>query len=596
MTSESVLREAELFLQKGDVTRAEFLYRQVIQREPLRFEPYVQLAVVLSWRGLAQEAATTFEQALRLKPDHPIVLFNYGNVLTTLQRPHDALGSYDKALAISPDFPGALIGRGVALNSLTRFQEGLNSLDRALALNPANALAQHNRGVALDGLERFDQAVNAYDAAIALTPHLADAWYNRGVALAKLQRFFEAIESYDRALSINPGRADIYVNRGCALGELKRFAHALANYDKALSLDPKSADAWYNRGVALIELKRIEEAAQSYRQCLALEPIYAKASYNLGLCLLQLGRFEEGIRLYEKRPPVWLRQYPQRHWSGEEDIRGKTLLVRDEQGLGDTIQFSRYLPLLHERGAKIILAVQDRLIHLLGSLKCKAEIISIDGSPPDFDYQVSVMSFPFAFRTVLETIPADIPYLAAEPELVSKWKDKIGDSGFKIGIAWQTSAPGAGVGKSFPLRQYAGLSKIPGVRLISLHRQDEAGPMNDLPEGMVVEQLGADFDGGADAFIDSAAVMQCLDLVIAPDTSIAHLAGALGRPAWLALKYVGEWRWLLDRSDSPWYPTMRLFRQPASGDWDGLFADMQTELAALMAGRMTLDGTSGKAR
>jgi hypothetical protein len=212
------------------------------------------------------------------------------------------------------------------------------------------------------------------------------------------------------------------------------------------------------------------------------------------------------------------------------------------------------------------------------------EIISENGAVPDFDFQVSVMSLPFAFRTILETIPAGIPYLTAEPELVAKWKDRIGDGGFKIGIGWQTSPSGAAVGKSFPLSQYAGLSKIPGVRLISLQKQDAAGPMNDLPDGMVVEPLGAEFDGGADAFIDSAALIQSLDLVITPDTAIAHLAGALGRPVWVALKYVPEWRWLLDRSDSPWYPTMRLFRQPASGDWDGLFAQMQAELTALIAG------------
>ena len=193
------------------------------------------------------------------------------------------------------------------------------------------------------------------------------------------------------------------------------------------------------------------------------------------------------------------------------------------------------------------------------------------------------MSLPFAFRTILESIPADIPYLAAEPDLVRKWKNRIGDAGFKIGIGWLSSPSGAAIGKSFPPSQYAGLSKIPGVRLISLQKHDEAGQLNDLPLEMMVEQFGPEFDGGADAFIDSAALMQSLDLVITSDTAIAHLAGALGRPVWVALKYVPEWRWLLDRSDTPWYPTMRLFRQPSSGDWDGLFVQMQTELAALIA-------------
>lgn len=586
MTSQSLLDQAALSLQNGDLWRAEFLYRQVIQREAFRFDAYVPLAMLLVQRGQTQEAAQTLEQALRLKPDDAIALFQHGNVLYALQRPHDALESYDKTLAVSPDFLDGLNNRAVVLCALDRFEEALVSLDRVLALNPANVLAHHNRGIALAGLERFEEAVKAYDAAIALFPGHADAWNNRGIALSGLQRFSESLESYDRALAINPNRADIHVNRGCALGEIKRFALALAEYDKALSLNPRSAEALYNRGVALTAMKRIEEALQSYKQCLALEPDYPKASYNLSLCFLQLGRFEEGFRLYESRKhlpiPVGLDHYPQPVWSGDEDIRGRTLLVRAEQGAGDIIQFSRYLALLQDRGANIILSAADKLIRLLRGLA--VETVSPDRPPPDFDYQVFLMSLPYLLGTTLESIPAGIPYLAAEPDLVRKWKDRIGDVGFKIGIGWQTSASGAGIGKSFPLRQYAGLSQIPGVRLISLQRQDEAAPVSDLPPGMMVEQFGPEFDGGADAFIDSAALMQSLDLVITPDTAIAHLAGALGRPVWVALKYVPDWRWLLDRSDTPWYPTMRLFRQPADEDWDGLFVQMQTELAALIAG------------
>jgi len=547
MTSESLLDQAALCLQKGDLWRAEFLYRQVIQQAPLRFEAYVPLAMIFIQRGQTQEAAKTFEHALQLKPNDPTALFHYGNVLHALQRPDDALASYDRALQVSPDFLDCLNNRAVVLCAQDRFEEALIGLDRALALNPANALAHHNRGIALAGLERFGEAVKAYDAALALVPDHADIWNNRAAALAKLHRLSEAVESYDKALSLNPG----------------------------------SAEALYNRGVALTELKRIEEALQSYKHCVALAPNDAKATYNLSLCLLQLGRLEEGFRLYEsrKRLPTGLHHYPKPVWSGGEDISGKSLLVRAEQGAGDIIQFSRYLALLQNRGAKVILAVSGKLIRLLKSLG--VEIVSADGPAPDFDYHVSLMSLPFLLGTTLENIPAFIPYLAAEPELARKWKDRIGDTGFKIGIVWQSSASGTAIGKSFPLRQYAGLSKIPGVRLISLQRHDQAGEVNDFP----VEQFGPEFDGGADAFIDSAALMQSLDLVITSDTGTAHLAGALGRPVWVALKYVPDWRWLLDRSDTPWYPTMRLFRQPAAEDWDGLFGQMQTELATLFAGQ-----------
>jgi len=576
MTSESLLDQAARCLQNGDLWGAESLCRQMIQRQPC-FEAYVQLGVLLAWRGQSPEAAATFEQALRLKPDNPAVLFHYGNSLYALQRFQEALESYGKALAIFPDYPDCLINRAVVLCALDRFEEALIGLDRAILLNPANPLAQHNRGLALSGLERFDEAVAAYDAALALAPQLADAWNNRGVALSKLQRFLEAVESYDRALSIDPGRADTYVNRGCALGELKRFAQALASHDKALSLNPRSAEAWYNRAVTLSELKRIEEAVESYNQCIALAPNYANAGYNLSLCLLQLGLFEQGFRLYESRkhPPIDCRQPL---WSGE-DIGGRTLLVRAEQGLGDSIQFSRYVALLQDKGARVILSVPKNLVRLLRSLRWDMEIVSADGPAPDFNCHVFLMSLPFLLRTTLETIPADIPYLAAEPELVRKWKDRVGEAGFKIGICWKSSAPGAAIGKAIAVSQFAKLSKIPGVRLISLQRHDETG-LEDLPEA--VEQLGPQFDGGVDAFIDSAAVMQSLDLIVTSDTAIAHLAGALGRPVWVALKRVPDWRWLLDRPDTPWYPTMRLFRQPASGDWDGLFVQIESELAALV--------------
>ena len=548
MTSVSLLDQANLCLQKGDLWRAEFLYRQVIQSDPAKSEAHAQLAMVFIRRGQTPEAAKALEQALRLKPDDAAALFHYGNVLYALQRPSDALASYDKALQVSPDFIDGLNNRAVLLCALGRFEEALTGLNRVLALDPANLLVHHNCGIALAGLERFEEAVRAYDAAIALAPSRADSWNNRADALCKLRRFAEGVESYDKALSLNP----------------------------------RSADGWYNRGVALTELKRVEEALQSYQQCVALEPNHVKAIYNLSLCLLQLGRLEEGFRLYESRKhlpdPVGLYHYSKPPWSGG-DMKGKAMLVRAEQGAGDIIQFSRYTVLLKDKGAKVILAVPGKLTRLLKSLP--VEIVAEDGAAPDFDHHVSLMSLPLAFQTTLESIPADTPYLSAEPERVELWKNKIGDAGFKIGIVWQSSASGAAIGKSFALRHLASLSQIPGVRLISLQRHDEAGDARDFP----VEQLGPEFDGGADAFIDSAAVMQVLDLVITSDTAIAHLAGALGRPVWLALKYVPDWRWLLDRPDTPWYPDMRLFRQPASGDWDGVFGQIQAELTALVAGQ-----------
>jgi hypothetical protein len=244
--------------------------------------------------------------------------------------------------------------------------------------------------------------------------------------------------------------------------------------------------------------------------------------------------------------------------------------------LGDIIQFSRYIRLLQEAGAKVILSVQPHMVRLLGGLESRPQIIAWTDVPPAFGHHIALESLPGFFRTGLGTIPASIPYLAAEPGLIEKWKQRLGPDGFKIGIAWRSSA--SGIGKAFSPAHFAALAKIPGVRLIGLQKTEESAELADLPPGLTIEQLGPDFDAGPDAFVDSAAVMASLDLVISADTAIAHLAGALGRPAWMALKYVPDWRWLLDRADTPWYPTMRLFRQPAPGDWTGVFADMAAAL------------------
>jgi hypothetical protein len=403
------------------------------------------------------------------------------------------------------------------------------------------------------------------------------------VSLFRLQRFAQAVESYDRAALITPGVAQLHINRGSALGALARYREALAAYDRALALDPNSTHAHFNRGVALTEMKRIQDAILSYGCALRLAPDDALAEYNRALCLLQLGRLEEGFQGYEARHRLTPRPalYPRTLRPGE-DIAGKTLLVRGEQGLGDIIQFSRYIRLLQERGAKVILSVQPHMVRLLTSLDPRPEIIAWMDVPMAFDHQIALESLPGFFNTRLDTIPTSIPYLAAEPALVEKWKQKLGSDGFKIGIAWRSSASGASIGKTFSPALFAALLKIPGVRLISLQKNEEAAEPADLPPGLGIEQPGPDFDAGPDAFVDSAAVMASLDLVISPDTAIAHLAGALGRPVWVALKYVPDWRWLLDRTDTSWYPTMRLFRQPAPGDWTDVFAQMAAALPEIV--------------
>ena len=533
------------------------------------------------------EALASYDKALALKPDYAEALNSRGIALQELKRPDEALASYDKALALKPDYAEALNNRGNALQELKRLDEALASYDKALALKPDYAEALNNRGNALQELKRPDQALASYDKALALKPDYAEALNNRGNALQELKRPDEALASYDKALALKPDYAEALNNRGNALQELKRPDEALASYDKALALKPDYADALNNRGNALKELKRPDEALASYDKALALKPDYAGAIFNRGLAALLIGDFSAGWSGYESR---WDHKEaterkltaPFPVWKGE-NVSDKKIIVYEEQGLGDVIHFSRYLRLLRALGAQVTFLVRPNLHGLMQALDQTVRVVAVYPAKENFDYQSALLSLPFAFGTNLERIPAETPYLHAEPERARKWKDKLGDQGFKIGIAWRGSKAGkVDIGRSFALAEFLGVSQLPNVRLISLQKNEGVEQLRELPEGMKVETLGDDYDAGDDAFLDTAAVMENLDLIISSDTSIAHLAGALGRPVWVALKYVPDWRWMLDRTDSPWYPSMRLFRQHTRDDWRGVHSDIEDALRELI--------------
>ncbi len=496
----------------------------------------------------------------------------------------DALALYEEILRFDPKAAAAHGNRGIVLQSLGRFDEAIRSYDCALQVQPNFAEAYNNKANALHELARSAEALPNYDKALALKPGFAEAHHNKGKALQALKRLPEAVECYDRATRLRPDYADAYYNKGNALQELQRSSEALQNYDRSIALKPDFAEAHTSRGNALKDLKRLNEALASYDRAIAIRGEFPDAYWNKGICLLLAGHFEEGWPFYEWRKKrakaVGSRSYPQPEWAGKESLEGKTLFIHAEQGLGDIIQFCRYARIAREMGAKVILGAPDVLMHLLKGLGPDIEIIPLTAKPFAFDYHIALMSMPLAFGTAPGTCPAMVPYLHAEPERVAMWKRRIGSEGFKIGICWQGNKQAeVDVGRSIPLRQFEALAQLPNVRLISLQKNDGVEQLRDLPSGMKVETLGEEFDAGPDGFVDTAAAMECLDLVITSDTAIAHLAGALGRPAWVALKYVPDWRWLLDRSDSPWYPTLRLFRQPAPGDWAGVFADIQAHLA-----------------
>jgi tetratricopeptide (TPR) repeat protein len=533
--------------------------------------------------GRLTEALRLYDVVVELDPESAAAHCNRGAALRDLGHPEKALESLNRAIQLRPDHAEAYNDQAQVLHCLDQPVKALESFGRAIELRPDFIDAYMNMADVMQDRGRADLALEICDRAIEVKPESAEAHSKRGDALRRLSRMDEAIQSYDRAIDFDPGFAKAYNNRGIALQQLTRLEEALESYDAAIALKTDYAKAYNNRGCALRELGQWEEALESFDKAIAINAEFAEAYFNGGAWQLQQGNFKEGWPLCEWRKkqvePRGLLVCPQPDWTGKEDLEGKTVFVHAEQGFGDTIQFCRYGLLVREKGGRVVFGVQDGLIRLLKSLGPGIELVPLKGEPHVFDYHVALMSLPLAFGTTLGSCPAMVPYLHAEPEKVVKWRERIGRDGFKIGICWQGNKQAEiDTGRSFPVRHFEGITRLPNVRLISLQKNAGVEQLWDLPPGMSVETLGEEFDAGPDAFIDTAAVMECLDLVITPDTAVAHLAGALGRPAWVALKYVPDWRWLIDRSDSPWYPTLRLFRQPEPGDWASVFAKIQTEL------------------
>ncbi|HKM70768.1 MAG TPA: FkbM family methyltransferase [Stellaceae bacterium] len=548
---------------------------------------HVNRAAALMGLGRMAEAETSLRRALDLMPERAETHYNLGRVLTALRRLDEAVESYQRAVALGPNYPEVHFNLGNAFYALRRFDKAAASYRRAIQLNPGYADALNNRGVILKQFGRFEEALESYNKALALRPGYPDALKNRGGALQELGRFEEALESYDKALALRPDDADVLNNRGVTLKMLGRLEEALESYDKALALRPGSADTLNNRGAALLKLAHLDEALEHFEGALASQPDLAETHLNRSMVLLLRGDFARGWAEYEwrwrgKTAPGKL-DFGGPRWSGE-CLDGKTILLHAEQGFGDTFQFVRFVPVLAAGGARVMLLVPERIRGLLRAAGLPVRIVE-GPQLPNFNFHLPLLSVPCVLGTAMATIPAEVPYLSADPARIAAWRERLPKADLRIGIAWQGNPEGdIDRGRSIPLRSFAPAAALPGMRVISLQRNDGLDQLDALPEGMRVERLGPDFDAGPDAFLDTAAIMMSLDLVVTSDTAVAHLAGALGRPVWIALRHIPDWRWMLEREDSPWYPTARLFRQRRPGDWDEAFARIAAELARVASG------------
>jgi len=558
-----------------------------LPREPTQ----VEAAALLE--AYQTKAYDEFERVARdlavVYPDSALVWKALGLALLSKDQAAEAVVPLTRSAALGPNDADVYAYLADAHRSLGELAQAEAFLRKAIGIAPNDGGLALKLGNLLMAMERFADAEGAYRQALALSPDDPAGHMNRGVALSNLARFEEAEACFRRVLSLAPGDADAHYNLGNVFRDTDRLEASVAAYRAALAIDPERTRARNNLAGSLSELGRGHEAVELYRLALARNPDDAGAHWNKGLQELGLGSFAEGWREYEWRwrylPPPPGRPLAPPLWLGETSIDGKTIAVHWEQGLGDTIQFCRYLPLLEARGARVLFAAQDVLRNLMKGLPGNIELVDladlVDGRL-SYDCHVPLGSLPLAFKTDLATIPNVVPYLRAEPERVRRWSELLGQHGFKIGVCWQGRLGNVDIGRSFPLAGLSGIARLPGVRLICLHKGEGLAQLAGLPDGMAVETLGADFDVGADAFLDSAAVMTLCDLVISSDTAIAHLAGALGVATWLGLKSSPEWRWMLGRDDSPWYPSLRLFRQTKRGDWRTVFDRMEAELRSLL--------------
>lgn len=602
---------------------AHHAFEMALSLNPNSYEALNGKGIVLHALGRYEEALSAYEEAIALHPDYFEALNNKGITLHALGRHDEALSLYDKALRIKPNNVEALINKGITLQALQYFDNALSCFDAALDLNQSSHQAWLNRGLLFFSQKNYDEALSCYSKALAISPKYYEAVNNIGLVLKHKKRYVESLQHFDLAIEIYPNRYDSHSNRANVLYDLREYELALAqsnialnlkpnfwesynnrgliyirlgrleeaiqDFNTALGLAPNNYDIWNNKGYALHQLNKNGEAIECYDRTIGLKPDFYDALWNKSLALLVEGDFENGFALYENR---WksekielriggTRKFDAPLWLGQDSLNGKTLLVYGEQGLGDFIQFCRYVHLLVSQGATVVLETPKALFKLLGNLRNLCHIICDGDDLPFFDYHCPILSLPLAFKTTLATIPNIENYLNINPDLQQQmlWQSELRLSKKPlIGLVWSgNSVHQNDHNRSIPLKDIVKYLP-PHFNFICLQKDIRPEDQSVLESTSQIRNFVNDLHD----FADTASLMNCLDLIVTVDTSVAHLGGAMGIKTLLLLPYAPDWRWLLNRGDSPWYPSMKLYRQAEIGNWHGPLNQMSCDLERLI--------------
>jgi len=547
----------------------------------MKIQNKLQKAIAYFQAGNLSKAESIFKEILRLAPQSREAVHFLGLISYRKGDSEAALKYLKKEIDLNPADTTLYNNLGVLLKGNGRLEEAIEYFRKAIHSNPDFLDAHYNLGNALHMKGNLEEAITCYRNVLHLKPGDYEAWNNLGNVLKEKECFDEATASYQEALQINPNFTLAYSNLGTVFQDQGEFEKAKQAYQKALEIDPRFLSAYNNMGVAMREQGYLDVAIAYFQKAVDINPADSEAHWNMAITSLLAGKLAEGWREYEwrfKRKNVIVveRMFSQPRWNGS-DIQGRVIVLYAEQGLGDTLHFIRYAPLVAGKGATVIVECQKELVPLVRSVQGVADVFEKGAELPAFDVWCPLLSLPLLFATTSESIPANVPYLQVQKEMKETWRQRVlGDPpGFRVGLVW------AGNPKyrhdrirSCPFELFRKLGEIEGVLLYSLQKGGAAGQAK-LPEGKT--DL-IDYMEEVRNFADTAALIENLDLVISVDTAVLHVAGAIGKRAWALLPYAPDWRWLLNRKYSPWYPMMRLFRQPKYGDWESVLNEVSCEL------------------